>query len=112
MTMTALIGHQPAQLEVRLIAGESGEAVWVAKGPDGAPIPWTSAPVLHMPGDVTVTATLAAEGVVADARATWLIGPTQVAAVHAVVGNTSGVAWVTVGGRTMFKGTARVASWA
>ncbi len=108
-TGTAFIGHKPAPLEVDLISGETGEAVWVAKGPDGTPIPWTAAPVLYMPGDVVVTATLSPEGAVADARATWLITAPDVAAVSATIGSKAGRARVRVGGRTLFEGTVRVA---
>ena len=94
---------------MRLISGETGEAAWVTKGPDGTPIPWSSAPVLHLPGDVTVTAVLSAEGAVADARATWLIAAPDVAAVSATIGSKAGRARVRVGGRTLFEGTVRVA---
>ena len=106
-TGTACIGHKPAPLEVDLISGETGEAVWVAKGPDGTPIPWTAAPVLYMPGDVVVTATLSPEGAVADARATWLITATDTDLVLAAIGGGSGRARVKVGGRTMFAGAVR-----
>ena len=109
MAGTAYIGHQPADLEVRLISGETGEAAWVTKGPDGLPLAWSSAPVLHLPGDVTVTAALSAEGAVADARATWLIAAPDVAAVSATIGSKAGRARVRVGGRTLFEGTVRVA---
>jgi hypothetical protein len=108
---TAYIGHKPALLSVDLLSGETGEAAWVAKGPDGTPIPWSSAPVLHLPGDVVVTATLSAEGAVADARATWLITAPDVATVKAAIGSQAGEARVKVGGRTMFRGNARVDQW-
>ena len=108
MSGKAIIGHTPAELEVRLIVGETGDAVWVSKGPDGLPLAWSSAPVLHLPGDVTVTAALSAEGAVADARATWAITAEQVAAVYAVTGPRQGDARVKVGGRTLYDGKVTV----
>ena len=61
MAGTAYIGHKPALLSVDLLSGETGEAAWVAKGTDGTPIPWSSAPVLHLPGDVVVTPLVGAD---------------------------------------------------
>lgn len=102
----ATIGSQPAPLDVRLRTGEGAEATWTRRtsSTDPTPLPWTAAPVLHLPGGVSVVATLAAADTVADAAATFTVSPAQVETVRAALTAGYGAATVTVGGRTMFAG--------
>lgn len=102
----AVIGQTPAQLDVRLRTGEGAEATWTRRtsSSDPTPLPWTAAPILHLPGGVEVVAILTPADTVADAAATFTVGPAQVETVRAALTAGYGAATVTVGGRTMFAG--------
>ncbi len=106
----AVIGNAPARLSVTLTSGEVTETSWTRRTSriDPTPLAWTDAPVLHLPGGVSVTAALTAVDAVSDACATFTVAAAQTATVAAAIPDGAGEASVTVGGRTMFAGRVTV----